>query len=247
MREYGRIYTSFWNHPKVREFSADARTLALYLLTSPHSNAIGCYALSLGYAADDLSLPADPWGIDRVSAGFTELSEKGFAHRFSDGRHVCVVDYIEWNPAENPNVVRRMVKEFDQLLKDPLKYFPAMGILAQGDKVQSADRRRLENVAQTLYETLPKPFRKPVHSVPTLSLPFPDHSNSVPNGSAKSKVGAADGSSLGLGGRSEHPPQTPSEDKDKKGARESDTRNLSMAERVALATAARNKNRKEKE
>lgn len=241
MRDYGRLYTSFWSHPKIRTLDGDARLLAIYLLTSPHSNSIGCYLLSDAYAADDLTLPADPWTGERVSKAMTELSAKGFAHRFSDARHVCLVDYVDWNRAENPNVVKRMIKEFDQLLKDPLRYYPAMGILSHGDWVAKADRRRLETLCQTLSETLPKPFRKPVHSLSlSLSLPFPDHSIPLPStGKIENSNGsAAPTSSLGLEGRDESSPP-PAQDDDKKGARESSTKHLPMIERVALAASNR--------
>jgi len=56
MRLYGRIETSFWQNPKVRVLSKDARTLLLYILTCPHGNLIGCFVLPTGYICADLKL-----------------------------------------------------------------------------------------------------------------------------------------------------------------------------------------------
>ena len=43
MRDYSRVHTAFWTSEDVRRLSEDGRTLALYLLTGPHSNMIGCF------------------------------------------------------------------------------------------------------------------------------------------------------------------------------------------------------------
>jgi hypothetical protein len=78
--------------------SEDGRTLALYLLTSPHTTLIGAFRLPDGYVCEDLQ-----WTVERVSKGFAELFEKGFANRCETTKWVWIRKFLEWNPPENPN------------------------------------------------------------------------------------------------------------------------------------------------
>lgn len=54
MSSYGKIARRTWNSRTFRSLSEDARTLWLYLLTSPHANTLGLYVLRPAYAVDDL-------------------------------------------------------------------------------------------------------------------------------------------------------------------------------------------------
>lgn len=112
-RDYGRVITTFWNHPKIRKCSDRGKLLATYLMTGPHSNSIGAYLLPDAYVSDDLG-----WTPEAVSKAFAELFAIGFAQRFSDGRHVVVCDFLDWNPIENPNVGKGALKQVDQLPDD---------------------------------------------------------------------------------------------------------------------------------
>lgn len=110
MRDYGKVYTAFWTSEDIRSMSEDARTLAFYLLTCPHGNMLGCFRLSNAYAGDDLK-----WELERVSKGFEELYEKGFAYRCNKTFWVLIRQYLEWNQFENPNVGKAAAKLFDAI------------------------------------------------------------------------------------------------------------------------------------
>lgn len=77
MRDYGKVYTSFWGSRSVRKLSEHGRTLALYLLTCSHGTIAGVYRLPDGYACEDLNEEALGWGSERVKKGFVEI---GRAH-----------------------------------------------------------------------------------------------------------------------------------------------------------------------
>lgn len=98
MRDYGKVHTSFWISDGIRRVSDDARLLALYLLTGQHTNMIGCFRLPDGYVSEDLA-----WTPERVSKGFHELSKNGFATRDSASKWVLILNFMRWNPVENPN------------------------------------------------------------------------------------------------------------------------------------------------
>lgn len=98
MRDYGKVHTSFWSSATIRSMSEDGRSLALYLLTSPHTTISGTFRLPDGYVCEDLQ-----WTSERVSEGFAELFQKGFANRCETTKWVWIRKHLEWNPPENPN------------------------------------------------------------------------------------------------------------------------------------------------
>ena len=105
MRDYGKVHTSFWTSATTRSMTESARTLALYLITSPHSTIAGVFRLPDGYVCEDLQ-----WSAQRVSEGFEELLSKGFANRCETTKWVWVCKHLEWNPPENPNQRKSALK-----------------------------------------------------------------------------------------------------------------------------------------
>lgn len=155
-RDYGRICTRFWSSPDIRGMSDRARLLAGYLLTSPHSNSVGAYLLPDAYVADDLG-----WSTEAVSKAFAELFEKGFAERFRDGRHICIVRFLDFNPIENPNVGKAAIKAIEQLPDDPAMRHVFKGLEQYakqfGDSLETV-RQQFRNIEPNLAQPiLPMP------------------------------------------------------------------------------------------
>lgn len=98
MRDYGKVHSKFWSSQTTGSMGDDAKLLAVYLLSCQHSTIAGVFRLPDGYVAEDLG-----WTLARVSKGFAELSEKGFASRCDLTKWVWVIKHLEWNPPENPN------------------------------------------------------------------------------------------------------------------------------------------------
>lgn len=112
MREYGQVQCAFWTSQDFRETSDEARLLALYLLTGPHSNGLGCYWLPEGYAQADLG-----WPSETLSKGFEELFRNGFCKRCESTHFVLIFRYLKWNPVTNPNVAKARIAEFERVSK----------------------------------------------------------------------------------------------------------------------------------
>lgn len=151
MRDYGKVHTSFWTSADTAELGDDGRMLALYLLTGPHTNQIGCFRLPDGYVMEDLG-----WTAERVSEGFRKLFEKGFATRDEASKWVVIHKFLKWNEIENPNQAKAAVRLFDAV--------------PDGSGVKPALARALRDFAPrfpeevwkpfvTLPEGLPQPFR----------------------------------------------------------------------------------------
>lgn len=147
MRDYGKVHTSFWTSTTTRGMSEDGRVLALYLLSSPHSNQIGCFRLPDGYAADDL-----PWPAERVSKGFAELFQNGFATRDQGSSWVFIRLFLKWNLIENPNQGASAAKLF-RMVPDNI---PQKRELARALREFSP---KFPADALNRFETLPEPFR----------------------------------------------------------------------------------------
>lgn len=105
MRDYGKVFTSFWTSETMRSMSEDARNLSLYLLTCPHNTIAGVFRLPDGYVCDDMQ-----WTVERVLKAFEETVNKGFANRCETTKWVWINKHIEWNKPENPNQRKSAVK-----------------------------------------------------------------------------------------------------------------------------------------
>lgn len=98
MRDYGKVYSTFWSSATTAKMSEDGKLLALYLMTCSHSTIAGVFRLPDGYVSEDLG-----WTLERVQKGFAELFDKGFANRCETTKWVWVCKHLEWNKPENPN------------------------------------------------------------------------------------------------------------------------------------------------
>ena len=109
-RNYGKIESKFWAWATRNKLSAEARIMALYLLSGPHASSIGVYYLPDGYVSADLGM-----GSETVSHTLSELSRKGFAYRCSSTDFIFIPGFLEHNPPENINVGKMMQKTIDAI------------------------------------------------------------------------------------------------------------------------------------
>lgn len=105
MRDYGKVYSTFWSSPTTSGLSDDAKLLALYLMTCSHCTIAGVFRLPEGYVSEDVGWPAE-----RVAQGFHELFTKGFSERCGTTKWVWIRKHLEWNKPENPNQRKSAVK-----------------------------------------------------------------------------------------------------------------------------------------
>lgn len=109
-RDYGRVRVLFWESETIKPLSTDAKCVGLYLLTSPHTNAIGCFRLPMAYVADDTGMSQKS-----LENGFAALRAAGFMEWCERHPWVWIPNYLKHNPPENPNVWRKCVKELEAL------------------------------------------------------------------------------------------------------------------------------------
>jgi hypothetical protein len=119
MRDYGKVYATFWSSQTTHTLSDDGKLLALYLMTCSHSTIAGVFRLPDGYVAEDIG-----WDQSRVQKGFAELLAKGFANRCETTKWVWVVKHLEWNKPENPNQ-RKSAAKIAHSIPDECAWKPA--------------------------------------------------------------------------------------------------------------------------
>lgn len=108
MRDWGKIKTAFWTDKKLRPMDSDCKLLFAYLLSGPHTNALGCFYCPDGYIATDLG-----WTLDRVFQTLLELSRKGFVMVGDDFK--WLPNFLSHNVPENQNVWKHVDKLADSL------------------------------------------------------------------------------------------------------------------------------------
>lgn len=143
MRDYGKIYTRFWTDSDIQQLSDPAKLLACYLLSGPHTTALGAFRLPDGYITTDLGK-----GFETVSEPFAELLEIGFATRCGKTGWVFVAHFLKWNAPENPNQVKSVRKLFGEVPQSAV-FYEELRLLIEG----------LGSGTPNPSETLSKPFR----------------------------------------------------------------------------------------
>lgn len=108
MRDYGVVRVRFWEWAKRKHLDAAERELALYLLTSPHCNSLGCFRLPMAYLCDDLGREAA-----MVVRAVARLREIGFLERDEASGWTWLVGYLQHNPIPNRNVGKAVEKQID--------------------------------------------------------------------------------------------------------------------------------------
>lgn len=98
MRMYGSVHISFWENRETQNISDQAKLLAIYLLTGPHTNMAGVFRLPDGYIKEDLG-----WDIEIIHKAFQELSLIGFLTRDEKLGWLVIHQFLKWNPVQNLN------------------------------------------------------------------------------------------------------------------------------------------------
>jgi hypothetical protein len=117
MREYGKVHTTFWASETIRTLDDDARLLALYLLTSPHTHQSGVFRLPAAYACHDMG-----WIAERLANGFKTLSDAGWARRCDKTDWVWIINFTVFNKPDNPNQ-RKAIEKHEALVPSSCQFY----------------------------------------------------------------------------------------------------------------------------
>lgn len=162
----------------------DGRTLAAYLLCSPHSNMLGCFRIPDGYVCEDLI-----WDSERVTKGFAQLFDNGFATRSEGSKWVVIHKFLKWNQPENPNVVKAAEKLFDQIPAEcGVKPLLVRGIKEYEPRFNPAKLKGIETVSEGFQKGMPPEPEPEPQPEPEKEEPLSGEPDDADNGSDEGEV-----------------------------------------------------------
>ena len=177
---YGKVHSEFWTDDKIQALPDAAKLAALYLLTCPHRNAIGCARIPAQYIAADLG-----WDVKAVNKALVELERIGFITRDAATGWTLINNLMKYDPVRGPkaavgalrlaNTVPRHLTVYVELHKR-LASVIERELKGLGD----GDERVLQAPSQAPRDTPSMPHQEPLRSPepsPTPS-PFPLQSQS---------------------------------------------------------------------
>lgn len=174
---YGKVHDVFWDDDKIEELSDRAALLALFLITGPHRNAIGCFRLGTGAISDLPRFAA--WGFEGISEALSELVGMGFIVRDDRTGWTFIRNALKHDPITSANVAVHALALVDRVPKNSVVYQPLIERLApqleayskvlagkSGWPIEAPTEGVTEGVTEApskgLAEGLTKPLRTPL-------------------------------------------------------------------------------------
>jgi hypothetical protein len=121
MRDYAKLSPTFWTGATgkaLRRRGSEAVIVAVYLMSSPHSNMLGLYYQPLMYMAHETGL-----GIEGASKGLTHCIECGFCEYDNDTEMVWVNEMAAWQISDGLSQgdkrCKGIQKDYDALPNNP--------------------------------------------------------------------------------------------------------------------------------
>ncbi|NPV72119.1 MAG: DnaD domain protein [Firmicutes bacterium] len=216
---YTRIKSRFWTDEKSGAWDNDTKLLALYLLSCPHGNILGCFVLPKLYICADLR-----WTPEQLQRPFAKLLDDDFIEYDEKASLVLVRKWLRHNPIENGNQATAAIKVLQELPKSPLLKELANIVREQNKPHLRLLLKEIENCfprpstepfGERFGEPFPKPFTeeyaKPVTVTVTVTADHHDResladSSSVASSTSSGKSTAHDDEGKTLAERLEEMP-----------------------------------------
>ncbi len=120
MGRYRKIDSKMWGDEKFASLSKskpNGQTLWIFLLTGPHANSCpGLYAVGERALAEALG-----WQLKDFRRAFKEISMVGMAKADWEKRVILIPNVIKYDPPQNPNIIKKWGKDFDEIPECSLK------------------------------------------------------------------------------------------------------------------------------
>lgn len=122
MRDYSKVSAQFWTGKTGRSLRGDMQTqiVALYLMTSPHSNMIGVFNCPVIYISHETGSP-----LEGANEGLKKLIEGGFCTYDEDSETVWIHEMAKFQIGDSlkasDNRVKDIQKQYENLPEGPIK------------------------------------------------------------------------------------------------------------------------------
>ena len=115
MRDWMKLYCRFWHDEKVAELATEEKLVALYVLSAPTSNRIGCYRLSLSQLAEDTGVP-----LDRVGEILARVVDTLGWRYDAKAKIIYLPNWWRFNAPDSRCTLRGYLKDVRRLPSSPL-------------------------------------------------------------------------------------------------------------------------------
>ncbi len=115
MAEYGKVYKKIWRDQDFRALSENARFLFLYILTTPHLNAIGFFVLHEAYVTVDMH-----WPMRKVKSTLQELADNRFILYDRKSGSLIIRSWFHHNKINNDRHLKKAQSELTEMFQSTL-------------------------------------------------------------------------------------------------------------------------------
>ena len=128
MAHYRKIDVRIWNDAKFISLSNSAKLIFLFLITHPQMTALGAMrATPQGLAAELQMTP------EAFAEAFAEALAQGLAKHDRDACCIWLPNFLKYQSAESPNVLRNWVKQVEYIPECSLKTLAVAGLRAYAE------------------------------------------------------------------------------------------------------------------
>ena len=147
MAVYRKIDTRIWNDAKFRALSANAKLAFVFILTNPNMTALGAMRASIEGLSAELRVPPEAFREvfgEALKEVFREGSEKvstGLAIFDPEACCLFVPNFVRYQAAESPNVVKAWAKTLEYIPECKLKTLAVSSVNAYVEGLSEGFRK----------------------------------------------------------------------------------------------------------
>jgi hypothetical protein len=162
MAHYRKIDVRIWNDAKFSALSNNGKLIFLFLITHPQMTALGAMrATPQGLAAELKMAP------EAFEEGFAEVLSQGLAKNDREACCMWLPNFLRYQSAESPNVLRNWLKQVEYIPECDLKTHAIAGVRAYAEGLSEGFRKAFK-------EAFPKDIPESVSSKQRAVIPSQD-------------------------------------------------------------------------
>jgi hypothetical protein len=171
MAHYRKIDVRIWNDAKFIALSNSAKLIFLFLITHPQMTALGAMRATPQGLAAELKMTQEDF-----SEAFAEAFSQGLAKHDRDACCIWLPNFLKYQSAESPNVLRNWSKQVEFIPECSLKNLAVAGLRAYA---KGLSKGFLKAFTEAFPEDFPESVSSKQLAVNSKSKPLPSQSGEV--------------------------------------------------------------------
>lgn len=172
---YRKIETSIWNDGKFHALSLDGKLTYFFLITHPNMTALGAMRAGISGLAEELVMEDG-----RFRQAFSELLAQDMAEHDVKAACLFIPNFVQYQAAESPNVIRAWAKTLPMIPDCPLKEKAVGMAQSYAEGLSEAFSKAFrEAFREAITKDMGKDIPNPVSSKQEAVSPFPSQGENV--------------------------------------------------------------------